>query len=514
MIKKLGYKMVNFISIVPKWIGGVSLSLVVLKNYLLFKNPSLNITLNKFFCDDDPEYIVNSILSTNCEVIGFSVYMWNINATLKICSLLKKRKPDCFIILGGPTATFDANNLMLKYKSIDMIVKGEGEKKILQVLSKINAGDNDFSTIPNLIYRKDDKLLESFQQISVLNIEDQHYLIDVKDFDDVETVYYETSRGCVFKCNYCAWNVNQSGVRKIRYYPLEKILMEINALFDLPKLKMLLFTDSNILLGGKRTLQIFNKVNLLNQERRKKGLPLVKINFEFNPEHLTDELLTEVKKLFVENYPIGLQSVNANVLKEANRPFNKEKYLENINKLREKSGASILVEIIYGLPNDTYEGFRQTLEFVLSEINAELFVCYKYSVLPGSFFWQNKSKYNLKHEKNSPYLIISTSTFSEEELNNVEMLVYYLQIIFRIFRSIKKDIDKNIHQSKLSVYEEIINMFYNKYGDLFKPKLVYDNGFLEDVNQLRSREFADTRHKMLSDARQIIKKYKKNGEEK
>ncbi len=494
-----------FASIVPRWIGGTSLSLLVLKSYLSSVKPHLNISLHTFYSNDNPGDIARRLLAEKHQTFGFSVYMWNLETATRVARLLKEENRSCFIIWGGTTASFDADHIIQNNPYVDMIIKGEGEIPLLDVVSELEVPDPDFSTIPNLLFRKNGRVIRTPAEVSILDLEKQYYPLDIQAFEKIKTVYYETSRGCVFQCNYCAWNVNQCGIKGVRQYPLEKVTAELKDLFNLPQLEMLLLTDSNILLGDNRTRQIFSAINRLNQERRKKGWPLVKINFEFNPEHLKENMLPEIKKLHVENYPIGLQSVNQGVLKVANRPFNKTRYVQNIRKLREKIGAPILVEIIYGLPTDTYEGFKQTLEFVISELKADLFVCYRYSVLPGSVFWENRKKYGIEHEESPPYLILSSDTFSGEDLNRSQTLAYYLQIIYRVLRSLKKFIDNTVDDKKMPVYEEITKLLSEKYGDFLKPKLVYDDGFLEDVARLRDPKNASIRHQMMADARQIIK---------
>jgi radical SAM superfamily enzyme YgiQ (UPF0313 family) len=497
--------MIQFTSIVPRWFGGTSLSLVVLKSYLLHQWPDMQISMDTFFSDEDAEVIAEKIVSKKHRIFGFSVYMWNLKTVLDICRLLKKKNPDCITLLGGPTASFDAENIINDHAAVDMIVRGEGEIPLYRVISELETPAPRFGAIPNLIYRKDGKVAETARVPSLLALEEQHYPLDIQSFEGIGTVYMETSRGCVFECAYCAWDVCRSGLKRIRRYPLEKILKEIRRLFNLRVLDMLLFTDSNLVLGGERTLKILKTLNRMNQERRKKGWPLVKVNFEFNPEHLIEKLLPEIKKLHVENYPIGLQSVNKGVLKASKRSFNRDRYLKNIDKLREKTGAAILVELIFGLPTDNYEGFRRTLEFTLSELRADLFVCYRYSVLPGSGFWDDREKYGLRYEQAAPYHIISSDTFSEEDLNRAETLVYYLQIIFRVFRSLKKYLDKHIQGEKLPVYEEIAAMFAREYEHFLRPKLIYHDGFLKDVAKLRAREHADIRRQMIAKARRIIK---------
>ena len=500
-------RMIEFVSIVPRWIGGTSLSLVVLKSYLASVKPHLDTSLKTFLSDDHPEDIARSLLQDGHDTFAFSVYMWNLDVAARVSLLLKKEKPDGFIVWGGPTASFDAERIMDTYPYVDMIVRGEGEIPFSRVVSKLEEKDTDFNAIPNLLFRDNGRVISTPFEPSILDLEEQDYRLDIGLFEGVGNVYYETSRGCVFQCNYCAWNVNQCGVRGVRQYPLAKVNAELEGLFDLPGLEMLLLTDSNILLGGERTLRIFSTINELNQGRRKKGLPMVKVNFEFNPEHLKEEMLPEIKKLHVENYPIGLQSVRPDVLKTANRRFDRKRYVENIRKIREKAGAAVLVEVIYGLPTDTYEGFKETLEFVISELKAELFVCYRYSVLPGSVFWRDREKYGIRHEDEPPYLILSSDSFSEEDLARAQQLAYYIQMIYRVFRSLKKHIENTVDGEKIPVYEKIAGLFKEKYGDFLEPKLVYDNGFLDDVAKLRSREYAETRRMMLHDARSLVKRY-------
>ncbi len=267
--------LIRLVSIVPKWIGGTSLSIVVLKSYLQSVKADLDISLHTFFSDDDPGDIARSLLINNGHTFGFSVYMWNLEIAATVTRLLKAANPRCFIMWGGPSASSDADDILRKNPGIDMIILGEGEVPLLGVVSKQRAQDPDFSTIPNLLYSNNGRVIRTPSEASVLDLEAQDYLLDIDGFEGIKTVYYETSRGCLFQCNYCAWNVNQCGMKGVRHYPLEKVSAELEKLFNLPQLEMLLLTDSNIILGGNRTQKIFSIINRLNRKRREKNRPLV-----------------------------------------------------------------------------------------------------------------------------------------------------------------------------------------------------------------------------------------------
>lgn len=492
-------------SIVPTWIGGIQLSTVVLKSYLMSKGIGQPIIINRFITEDGVDRISKkNEYRDEFPIVCFSVHSWNIDIVLESCRRIKQNT-DCYIIAGGPAVTFDTLGFFNRGEDIDLIIKGEGESIFFDVIQALEQETYDFKGIPDLVYRKNGKIMETPHDPKLLNLETHDYLILYKEFKDIRIIYYETSRGCVFKCKYCSWNTK--GKRIIRNYPLEKVLNDIEHIFSLPKLEMFLLTDSNIVLNKKRGLAILSKINELNQKRRQDRLKPVKINMESNPESLGDEdLLFQIKRLNVEHYSFGLQSISKSVLQEADRRFDREKYIRGINQLKEKKGTPILIEIIFGLPCDSYARFRRTLEFVISDLNADLFVCYRFSLLPGSRFWETKEKYGIIHRPQQPYTIIRSDTFSESELNKVEAYTYYLQIIYRVFRSLKKTVDKNFSHNKLAVYDEIIDCFAEKYGDFLKPKLVYHDGFVKDLEKIRSAENTDVRRRMQSDARRIIKK--------
>lgn len=494
----------SLVSITPGWLDGVSLSNVVLKSHLRAHRPDWDVLTPAFTISRDPKDIAARIAADRPDAVGFSVYMWNLAVALAAAEELKRLAPDRPIIFGGPTAAQEAEFILADHSAVDLVVTGEGEQTLVAVLDELQKDQPDWSAPPGLVHRRANGP-ERTAPVQ-LDLTAQDHPLSAESFARTRQVYYETSRGCPFRCRYCAWNVNQQrpGVRE---YPLAKVLADLAALMALPGLEMLLLTDSNILLNEPRTEQIFQTFNRLNQDRKDQGLPLVKINFEFNPEHLSDGILPLIKQLHVENYPIGLQSVRPEVLREAKRAFNKADYLAGIDKLRTKAGAAVLVEVIFGLPGDDYEGFKETLEFLLSEIKAELFVCYRYSVLPGSSFWEHRADYGLVHQTRAPYLIISSDTYSEEDLAQTEWLTYHLQLIYRVFRSLKKYIDNNVTGPKLPVYEKISRLFRTEYGDRFPAKLVYDDRFLEDAAYLRSRKAAPLRRRMLARARGLVKQH-------
>ena len=278
----------SLVSITPGWLDGVSLSNVVLKSHLQAHRPDWEVLTPSFTINRGPKEIAARIAADRPDAVGFSVYMWNLTVALAAAEELKRLTPDRPIIFGGPTAAQEAEFILADDPAVDLVVTGEGEQTLVAILDQLQKDKPDWSASPGLVYRRANSL-ERTDPVQ-LDLAAQDHPLSAESFAQTRQVYYETSRGCPFRCRYCAWNVNQQrpGVRE---YPLVKVLADLTALMALPGLEMLLLTDSNILLNEPRTEQIFQTFNRLNQARKDQGLPLVKINFEFNPEHLSDGIL-------------------------------------------------------------------------------------------------------------------------------------------------------------------------------------------------------------------------------
>ena len=98
--------------------------------------------------------IAKYIQENNIKIIGLSL-QWcrQIYDTLAVAESIKKINPDIFIFLGGITSSAFATEILKDYLQIDAVVKGEGEKPIVELVNKIKNQDFTFSDIPNINWR-------------------------------------------------------------------------------------------------------------------------------------------------------------------------------------------------------------------------------------------------------------------------------------------------------------------------------------------------------------------------
>ena len=512
---------ITFNSIVLPSSASHLLAFRILKSYLDHKKLTrdFDVLLDLHLTDTPDERIARDIIEREPQIAAFSVYPWNVSKVESVCSLIKASGKDVFIVLGGPYATYTAERMM-EAAPVDVIVKGPGEDVLCRVLELYLEGARDFGSVENLIYRKNGNPVETKTDYS-FDVSRQQYALSVTE-GDYPIFYYETSRGCPFRCRYCTWNASMG---KVLYYPKEKVEKDLEAIFGLPHVKYLGLCDADMFFDKQHGLWVLGKIRELNSARRKGGLPPVNMMFEINPQFLDEECIDEI--LMLPDGPniisCGLQTEDEDVnRKHLNRPFNRKKYTKNLNRLFEKAGEkhllervkkSITLEIIYGLPGDSLEGFKKTLDYLLSELDATNFICFRFEVLPGSYFWDRSDGYDLTFEDRPPHYLISSDTFSAQDMEAAEKLVFFMYLFSTIFKGIMRFVEKKIPHGRFAVYEKIIEHMTREFPGFFSD--LYERYRHEDENETllnmvkyqKERENSAIRYRIIQEAREIVKSF-------
>jgi len=512
---------ISFNSIVPAESPVHLLAFRQLKSYLDFQGAgsSLDISFNLFLADQHPRDMARHIRDQGPDMAAFSVYTWNAVCIRTVCGMLKEEIPGVSAVLGGPYATGMARELMAD-GSVDFIVKGAGEAVFHRFLEEYGAGGSRFENVPGLLYRRNGEVFENAED-GVFDVGVQDYPLDVKEGDS-ELFYYETSRGCPFKCRYCSWSTSE---RVIRFYPREKIRRDLEAIFELRHVKYLGLCDSDLFINREHGLWVTGCINRLNRERKRKGWPEVNLSLEINPEFLDDEIIDALLELPMgaNIVSFGLQTVDEKVHRDhLDRRFHKEAYTRNIKRLYEKAarkglgekvGRTTFVEIIHGLPGDSYQGFRRTVDYIFSELGMTNFISYRFQLLPGSYFWDHARDYDLVCREEPPYLLVSSDTFSEDDLERAERLVFFMYLFSRVFRAIANYVGRNVAEGRLEVYEKIIDHLSRSYPEVMAELAKHYHPSHEDEAIIRmlkyrtDKDFMELKYKIVREAREIVKEH-------
>ena len=120
---------------------------------LLKVNSSFNPEIFEYTIKDDINQIVKDIEDYNPDVIGCSIYIWNVNIFKELINKLSLQ--DSKIIFGGPEVSYAPEYFLTNTKA-DFIIKGEGEIAF-ESLANALYREEDYSEIPSLSFRKEGK---------------------------------------------------------------------------------------------------------------------------------------------------------------------------------------------------------------------------------------------------------------------------------------------------------------------------------------------------------------------
>ena len=191
---------------------------------LLKANSDFPIDIIDFTIKDNIETIISSITTQAYDVIGFSLYIWNINMFHEIL----EKFPTCNtkIVLGGPEVSYEYKSL-LNNKKVSYIIKGEGELSFNQLLHSLSNKQSP-KHIDGIAYKDGETIIDNPLK-EVMDLSDlkapYYFEEDIKHIPN-RIAYIESSRGCPYKCSYCLSSLE----KKVRYFKVEYVIKAIDYL--------------------------------------------------------------------------------------------------------------------------------------------------------------------------------------------------------------------------------------------------------------------------------------------
>lgn len=347
------------------------------------------------------------------DVVCFSVYIWNITSTLKVCEALRNLKPDVKILLGGPEVSYEYENVIaLPY--IDYIIVGEGEIPFSTFLTAYPEIEN----VPNLVYKVNNEVRYNAKNVTfdILELEGRNpYQYDKDEALFNKVCYIETSRGCPYKCEFCLASLDN----KMRYLPIETI--KSNLLYLMQRGRTIKFLDRTFNVKKDFTLDLFQFI--LDHHR-----PENVFQFEITADIVHPDIIRFInekvpKGLF--RFEIGIQTVNQESNREVSRKQNFEKTSGVIRQLDEK--IEMHLDLIVGLPLEYMEDLKFSFESTFKLFPPELQLGFL-KFLKGTPVRMKYEKYGYVFDPEPPYQIIKSDFLSEKELESVVKMENALEI--------------------------------------------------------------------------------------
>jgi len=441
-----------------------NLAIRYIKNYVE-KYSDVKIDLLERTINNSIGEIISDIFRYDADKILISTYIWNKEYVFKLIKEFKKIKADTQIILGGPEVSYKSIELMEENKDIDIIIQGEGEETALELFTKENLAD-----IEGIVYRENKKIISTGERKPLCDLDKIPFPYTDEELKEKgKILYYESSRGCPFKCSYCMSSLDKN----VRYFSNEKVEKDLKTFID-AGVSLVKFVDRTYNLHKDRYMKIWK---FLLEEYREN----LTFHFEISADLFDDEAIEFLKK--VPNgyfqFEIGVQTINPLTMELINRKNHLEKLKKNVLSI--KDNIHLHLDLIAGLPHEDYNTFKDSFDYV-HELKPEMIQLGFLKILEGTQISKEIEKYNYKYLSFPPYEILENAFISYEEILKLKDFEQILDYYYNSekFKESTKYIINNFYKRPFDFYEELA-LYYrnNNYMGLgHKPLAIFN--FLYD----------------------------------
>ena len=367
-------------------------------------------------------HILSDITEHDIDVLGFACYIWNIEMTLHVVDMVKAVRPDIKIVLGGPEVSFTADELLERCPNIDYIVQGEGEEAFHALVTALQLGNDGLDpVIPGVRGRRNGSILGSAEAVEVSDLSTIPFPYTEEDMDDLEhkIIYYESSRGCPFSCQYCL----SGNKNTVRFFPQERTLKELQWFID-HGVKQVKFVD--------RTFNCAPHHHRPLMEFMRDSDTDMNFHLEMEPELMTEwetNILCETPPGRIQ-IEVGVQSTHKKTLDAINR-YNDWPYIQkSIRPIIQAGRTHVHMDLIVGLPHEDFNRFGQSFNDLFSLQPHALQIGFL-KLLKGSGV-RRMREYKYVADPLAPYEVLSTHVLPYYD---VRFLKYVEDVFERFYNS-------------------------------------------------------------------------------
>ena len=306
--------------------------------------------------------LVDSIKEFSPDLVGVTSFSYCYDYAIDCIDRVKSNF-DTPVVLGGPHVSA-AKRAVLQDTDVDFAIIKEGEHSLLDLLNALKQNREDFSDIKNLIWRRNGEVIENQEMPFIENLDElpfpDYSLFEVEKYEygssESRSTAIVTSRGCPYRCTYCATLLSMGRVFRTR--SAENVFAEIEQRYK-EGFQEFDINDDCFSLDIERANRIFDLII-------KSGFKLrFKCFNGFRVDRITLDLFKKMKKAGFYFLAFGCESGNQQVLNNIKKSITLDQ-VRNAVKLANESGIDCCVNFIIGHPTETYEQAMDTLKFAKS----------------------------------------------------------------------------------------------------------------------------------------------------
>lgn len=350
------------------------------------------------------ECILNSTLGLPPEQVdvGFGVYVWNDRVVKSLLVTLRRGGFGGRIFLGGPQVSYAGAGLEQLYPEADAFVRGYGEEAMVALSAtsgRIRCSGVHWAGAVDLG-------LQAQANLETLASPFLDNVIELRDGQ--KFIRWETQRGCPFRCSFCQHREAGSRLRR-RDIPLIRLEQEME-LFVRSGVDDIAVLDPLFNLGD-HALAVLKSFRRLGYRGR--------LSLQCHFSTLDDEFLDACEGLDVR-LEFGLQTIHEREALAVERVNHLGRVTEGIRKLGARD-IPFEVSIIFGLPEQTLESFRATIDYCLRQ-HVPVLKAFPLMLLRGTRLERERERWGLEENTEPIPSVIRSNTFDVPEWRQMEAL--------------------------------------------------------------------------------------------
>ncbi len=376
------------------------------------------IELAEYTINHREEYILSELYKKKPDVLCFSCYIWNISLIRQVAEEFHQLCPQVPIWVGGPEVSYEAEAFLEENPFVTGIMIGEGEKIFENICACYLLQQKSLEEIPGIAWRKNGAVCINGPE-AVLDMSTIPFAYeDMKDFEN-KIIYYESSRGCPFRCSYCLSSVD----KKLRFRDIGLVKKELEFLIEkeVPQVK---FVDRTFNCDKEHAMAIWQFI-------QEKDRGITNFHFEIAADLLTDEEIAFIAGLRpgLIQLEIGVQTTNDATITEIHRTMNLSRVEEVVQKIKKPGNVHQHLDLIAGLPYEDLTTFAKSFDEIYAWKPQQLQLGFL-KVLKGSYMHGHTGEYEAVYTSRPPYEVLKTRWLSYEDVLHIKQAEEMLEVYY------------------------------------------------------------------------------------
>lgn len=375
------------------------------------------VVLAQYTINEPIEGILQGIYQEKPDFIGFSCYIWNISCIRQLAGALGRILPHVPVWLGGPEVSWNPKEVLQEMSAVTGVMTGEGEETFWRLVC-FYCGGGRLEDIPGITYQQEGEMV-STPSAPLLDFSKVPFPYGDPDEFANKIVYYESSRGCPYRCSYCLSSID----KKVRFRELELVYRELD-FFLQHQVKQVKFVDRTFNARPERSLAIWKY--LLEHDNGHTNF-----HFEISADLLTEEEFAVFARMRpgLIQLEIGVQTTNDRTLEAISRHASFAKIQKAVNRIKGMGTVHQHLDLIAGLPFEDYESFAHSFDQVYRLKPDQLQLGFL-KVLKGSPMYEKAESYGIVYGEYPPYEVLFTRWLGYEDVLKLKAVEEAVEIYY------------------------------------------------------------------------------------